>query len=335
MGRCVVEVGTTRVCPEAEMRFAFALYLSIERDADWGRQQLAELFWPRVPEARARHSLRHLAYVLKSSGFPLESTPSHVSVPATAVWVDYEDDLSAAQTPVGAARGFLPGYSPNFSRAFAEWIDRTRSGVHSRLRFAFLRDISMFRRQNRWPEAAEAARQCLALDPFNEEATLALAESTALVGNKLEAITILDRYTSELGAAPNEIRLPATILRKRITERLPQAYEADVEVLTNRARVDSHDGCTNLLRSAKSGRGANVCYMWGPAGIGKSRVALELARVAALDGVRIQRTVSQPSDAGRPLSVFCDVVHGLLEMPGALGCSPRSRQYLIRLSQPT
>ena len=204
--------------------------------------------------------------------------------------------------------------------------------MHSRLRLSLLRDAFDVRRLNRWPEAADAARRCLALDPFNEEATLALAESTALVGNKLEAISILDRYTSELGAAPNEIRLPATILRKRITERLPQAYEpGPASPLVG--RESTLTWLTTLLRSAKSGRG-NICYLWGPAGIGKSRVALELARVAALDGVRIQRTVSQRSDSSRPLSVFCDLIHGLLDMPGALGCAPRSRQYLMCLTHP-
>ncbi len=314
------------------MRFAFALYLAIERDADLGRQHLAELFWPQFPESKARHSLRHLAYVLRSLGFPLEHAPSHLRLPASMVWLDYEGDLSATPTPARAARGFLPGYAPNFSPAFAEWLDRVRSGVHSRLRLSLLRDASTFRRLNRWPEAADAARRCLELDPFNEEATLALAESTALVGNKLEAISILDRYTSELGAAPNEIRLPATILRKRITERLPQAYEpGPASPLVG--RESTLTWLTTQLRSAKSGRG-NICYLWGPAGIGKSRVALEVARVAALDGVRIQRTVSQRSDSSRPLSVFCDLIHGLLDMPGALGCAPRSRQYLLCLSHP-
>ncbi len=314
------------------MRFAFALYLAIERDADLGRQHLAELFWPQFPESKARHSLRHLAYVLRSLGFPLEHAPSHLRLPASMVWLDYEDDLSATPTPVRAARGFLPGYAPTFSPAFAEWLDRVRSGVHSRLRLSLLRDAATFRRLNRWPEAADVARRCLELDPFNEEATLALAESTALVGNKLEAISILDRYTSELGAAPNEIRLPATILRKRITERLPQAYEpGPASPLAGRESILTW--LTTQLRSAKSGHG-NICYLWGPAGIGKSRVALELARVAALDGVRIQRTVSQRSDSSRPLSVFCDLIHGLLDMPGALGCAPRSRQYLMCLSHP-
>lgn len=331
MGKSIVEVGQTPICPDAEMRFALSLYLSIERNAHLGREHLAELLWPDFPEARGRHSLRHLAYVLRSLGFPLESLSNHLFVPGDSVWLDYEDVLSTPRSLPWAGRGFLPGYVPTFSSAFGEWLDRTRDHVHSRVRVSLLKDIVAFKKQGRWAEMATVAQQCLSFDPFNEEATLALAEATALSGNKLEAVSILDRYAAELGAGPNEIRLPAALLRRRITERLPQNYSPDAEgILFGREQILSV--LTNQLRTAQSGRGAGS-YLWGPAGIGKSRVLLEIMRIAAIGGVRMQRAIIQRSDSTRPLSVFCDVVRGLLDLPGALGCTPCSRQYLARLSE--
>ncbi len=332
MDKCIIEVASTRICPDAEMRFALSLYLSIERDAHLGREHLAELFWPDFPDARARHSLRHLAYVLRSLGFPLNSVSNHLFLSADAVWLDYEDALGSGPSLTCAGRGFLPGYAPTFSPGFSEWLDRTRCNVHSRLRVSLLRDIFTLKKHGRWAEMAATAQQCLSFDPFNEEATLALAEATALSGNKLEAVCILDRYAAELGSAPSEIRLPATLLRRRITERLPQSYSADAEGrLIGREQTLSI--LTNQLHAAQSGKGTGS-YIWGRPGIGKSRIVLELMRVAAISGVRIQRAIVQRTDASRPLSVFCDTVRGLLDLPGALGCAPHSRQYLARLSEP-
>jgi tetratricopeptide (TPR) repeat protein len=332
MGQCVIQTGSKRICPEAQMRFAMALYLAIERDSHLHRRHLAELFWPQFTEARARHSLRHLAYVLRSIGFPLSDVSNHIGLSARDVWLDYEGAMATSPVSPATLRGFLPGYSPTFSSPFTEWLDRTRNSIHCRLRLALLTDLTMFKRRGQWAEMAETASRCLTFDPLNEEATLALAEATALAGNKLQAVAILDRYSCELGTAPNEIRLPATVLRRRITERLPKAYVTESEsFLAGReatlAMLGTH------LRSARSGRGTG-CYIWGTAGIGKSRIGLELARIAAIEGVRVQRMACQRSDPRRPLSVFCDIAPALLDLPGALGCAPRSRQYLTRLIQP-
>ena len=66
-------------------------------------------------------------------------------------------------------------------------------------------------------------------------------------------------------------------------------------------------------------------------GIGKSRLAYELTKVAVLEGVRVLMAPCRESDGVRPLSVFIDLVPELLSQPGALGCAPESLAALRRL----
>ena len=155
-----------------------------------------------------------------------------------------------------------------------------------------------------------------AFDPLNEEATLALAEATALNGSKASAVAILDHFIAELNAGPRDIRIPASVLRRRIAERLAAPYSASAEACFV-GRDDIVALLTTQLRGLRRAHGSS-CLLWGAAGIGKSRVALAATRVATLEGVRVSRTVCQASDTSRPLSVFADLVPSLLDLPGSL-----------------
>jgi len=179
------------------------------------------------------------------------------------------------------------------------------------------------------------ARKCLQLDPLNEEATLALAESTALTGSKRAALAILDGYMEELGGsgvASGDLRLPAAVLRKRIAERLHPPTSLAIAEGCFVGRGDSMAFLGERLQEARGGRGRAV-LVWGEAGMGKSRLVSEFGKLCVLDGVHTARVVCLERDLERPLSVFMDVVPLLLALPGALGCSPESMEYLKRLTE--
>jgi hypothetical protein len=72
----------------------------------------------------------------------------------------------------------------------------------------------------------------------------------------------------------------------------------------------------------------------GEAGIGKTRLAEELCTQAVLAGARVERVAMQAHDVHRPMATFADLVPKLLELPGALGCSPDSMAALSRLMKP-
>ncbi len=330
MGQCTIEVGGVLICPAAQMRFATALYLTIERGKRVHRAELAELMWPSAPDVKRRHSLRHLIYKLRMFGAPIVERDQYLQFSAADVQLDYEDLLGSDPSSVANVRTFLPGYSPCFSPAYSEWVDRTRDEVHARLRPFLLVGLATLRSHAKWTEMDCAARQYLQIDPLNEEATLALAEATALSGNKAAAIRILDRFLQDLEAGPHEIRVPANVLRRRISERLPEPYSSSAESCFV-GREQTLALLSKQLHQAKSGRGCGL-YVWGGAGMGKTRLALELTKLAALDGVTAHRIVCQPADERAPLSISSEIARRLLELPGALGCAPQSRECLLRLT---
>jgi len=339
LGESVIEVGGQRLGPEASALFGVLLYLALERGTHVPRCTLLELFWPGAGDRNARHCLRQTLYKLRQLGVELTATPSDVLLAPAEVSADFLD-LSAG-TPLQAARlcltggalgEVLPGYAPPFASPFDEWLDRQRDEVRAIVRRALSAALVDGRSRHRWAEVEAVARQCLRLDPLNEEATLALAEATALTGSKVQALTMLDRYLLELGPGASEIRLPATVLRKRIAERLPDPRYSTPSDAYFVGRESSVELLAGLLRDARAGRG-RACLIWGEAGIGKTRLAAECAKAATLQGAQVLRVGCQASDVRRPLSVFVDAVPGLLNLRGALGCSPTSMRYLRRLTE--
>lgn len=332
LGEALFEVDDGhKVTPGAPLRFGALLYFAVERGKRISRPTLTELLWPGVDEPVARHSLRHLLYTLRSVGVDFADGPHDVELPADCVVLDYEEILGDPATAAREVGEFLPGYAPTFSPAFAEWVEHLRSRIHGRFRAAILRTLGDAKSRSQWTDVEQLARRCLRLDPLNEEATLALAEATALSGGKAAAVAILDRYLGELEAAPRELKVPANVLRTRISERLPAPYNAAADACFI-GREEIMADLTRQLNRARAGLGSG-CYVWGNAGIGKSRAALELMRVATLQGLRPIRVACQRSDVRRPLGAFADLVPMLQQLPGALGCSPTSRQFLERLTQ--
>jgi tetratricopeptide (TPR) repeat protein len=226
--------------------------------------------------------------------------------------------------------GFLPDFAPTLTEGYAEWLDAFRARTTLELRRALVRDLARARSVGDWRTCEQAARACLALDPLNEEATLGLAEALAAAGSKAQAVEFLDQYLADIGPGNRDLRVPATVLRRRISERVALPYRAQPE-LPFVGREEEMLLLGERFQRARAGDSQCV-VLHGEAGIGKSRLAAEFATVAALDGARVVRVSAQPHDVHRPMGVFVDLVPLLLELPGALGCSPESMAALKRLT---
>ncbi|MFN2533516.1 MAG: AAA family ATPase, partial [Pyrinomonadaceae bacterium] len=166
----------------------------------------------------------------------------------------------------------------------------------------------------------------------NEEATLALAEAYAMRGGKLQAMEILDRYLSEVGNGPTDLRVPATVMRRRIADRMHPRVESIAGQSALVGRGAEMEQLAWLLDKARQKNG-QACLVWGDAGVGKSRLLAEFVTFASLQGIPTQRVQCRPSDPHRPLSVFVDLVPGLRTMRGAIGCAPETFEYLDRLTK--
>lgn len=336
IGTVVVRVGRSRVSRDSPMLFALALFLGLTAGQTFARSDLLELFWPDAKDSDRRHSLRQLLYQLRAFGLPVPPDseelfiePGIVSSDLSAVldaqWPECADDAA-----VRAAAEILPGYSPVKPVQFREWIDQLRAQAAAQFRRAVLRRIGAARADGRWTEVHDWSQLCLNVDPLNEEAVLAMAEATAMSGGKAQALGILDNYLTELGDRSLQIGLPATILRRRVSEQFVDAPSGAAYDRLLIGRDEEIRALLTHLANTRSNRGSCV-EISGPAGIGKSRLAGELIREAGLRGFAHCSVRLHSTDQSRPFAVLLDAVPTLMELPGALGCSAASMSTLRRL----
>jgi DNA-binding SARP family transcriptional activator len=335
LGNAEIDTGMARLTPSQEMVFATALYLILERGKSVSRKRLAALLWPRVEEKPRAHRLRQTILQLKKVGFvvtadrdTLRCSPHDPASDIATLAAATDPDALAAS----ASLEFLPGYNPTFSDAFRDWVDGHREETHALVTRRLVTELNSARSKGDWLTCDRFARQCLKLDPFNESAVLAQAEASAVRGAKTQAIQILDRYLAEVGSDNPNLSVSASVLRRRITDRIPERSPITVRECAFVGRAPEMETLTSALLAARRGRGG-AHLVRGEAGIGKSRLASELMKFAILEGVQTSRTTCRRSDVDRPLSAFVDLVPQLSELRGALGCSQESMSVLKGLTE--
>ncbi len=338
LGTAEVVSGDQCITPDSAMMFGLALFLSASAGQRVTRARLLDLFWPDASDESRRHALRQLLYRLRRDGFPMSLDGEELLIDDDVVESDIRSVLApswperASDEEIRAAASFLPGYDPPMPELFREWLDELRSRVNAQYRRALLRQIDAARHDGRWNNVDEWARRCLDVDPLNEEATLAHAEAIAMSGSKAQALQIIDRYLDELGDRGRVIGLPAKVLRRRVSETAPERGRGEQESVPLIGREREVAQLNDLLSSTLRGRSASL-FIVGAAGIGKSRLAQELVATAGMRGWRSCAAQLQASDAQRPLGVFVDLFAALLQLPGALGCSPASLSQLRLLTE--
>ncbi|MDB4874697.1 MAG: hypothetical protein JWM41_1143 [Gemmatimonadetes bacterium] len=334
LGAALIDAGDMRVTPASNRKFAMLLHLSAEPGRRVSRTALQDLVFPDQTEKNAKHSLRELVYQFRQAGVRIASDPHGIELVPGEVGSDYaamiERERLDADQIAAAAAGFLPGYAPEHSEAFTEWFDAYRSRVVLELSKKLLLEVVRARSAGEWAITERAARACLVLDPLNEDATLALAEMLAIGGAKVQAVKLLDDYMLELGPKARDIRLPASVLKRRIGEKMPDHYRPKGD-LPYIGREDEMRRLRQMFDAARIGE--SICVVLaGEPGIGKTRLAAEFSVLAAVEGAHVLRVALQPADVRRPMSVFLELVPMLLELPGALGCSPGSMAALARIT---
>jgi DNA-binding SARP family transcriptional activator len=333
LGAAEIETAVTTLTPSQEVVFAAALYMILERGKRVSRTRLASLLWPNVPEKARAHRLRQTLLQLKKLGIRLVADRDNLQLTKQDARSD-SDDLALNHPALSAPESsleFLPGYTPKLSEGLRDWLDAKRTEVHAAATSTLVHELERARHRADWTSVERTAAACLVLDGYNETAILAQAEAAAMRGGKRKAVSILDRYIADVGGAQKDLHLPATLLRRRIAERVP-----DRPALLNTdppfvGRETETEALTRRFNEARSGKGSATIVI-GEAGIGKTRLCAEVVRFAELQGAQVQRAACHRTDIERPLSLFADIVPQLREMPGALGCAPESLVALRRLT---
>ena len=329
LGATEISVANIRMGAEQPMTFALLLLLAVNGNVGLQRRELAATLWPNVPDRRRNHRLRSLLHRLRRLGIPLASSGGTISLGSAVIdfreFITLPTSLEVVRERVDGIGAVLPGLSAA-SPALADRLDDVRDHAGGTVMRWLTAAVALARAANDWPLVEQLARAAEQVDPSDDRAVLERAEAACLTGEPRRAIALLDALTHR-GGADEEVTLAAASLRQRIAAHLDATRSAGTLPLVGREPIVRR--LWSALTRAASGRGGAI-VLWGPAGIGKTRLLSELDAVCLTGAARLVRLEARPAHALRPFAMIVELAGCLLEAPGAAGCDPLAYALLAR-----
>ncbi|NTU83325.1 MAG: tetratricopeptide repeat protein [Chloroflexales bacterium] len=324
---------------------ALLAYLALEADRPHTRASLCGLLWPDKSDDAAlqnvSQTLRRLRDALgERRGGVSVLRVSHQSIQLTADGADWLDAATVARLATSTNIGdleraaelyrgeLLPGFGLPGCDAFEEWLLHTRERF-ARLAITALETLTQqLLVSGRYGEAAESARRLLALDLLREDSQRLLMRALGASGDRAAALAAYERWretmrdelgvepdpttvalaeqiragadTNLLGRGPGVIVGTSTVLHSAATHRVVNNLPLQLTPFIGRTRELAE--LAELLRKPET----RLITLGGAGGMGKTRLAIELARR------------SGPAFAGGVCFVALAPVAALDDLPAAL-----------------
>jgi DNA-binding SARP family transcriptional activator len=328
LGASEIVIAGTRVGAEQPMTFALVLLLAMNGSAGLARRELAATLWPQAADRDRNHRLRSLLHRLRRMGAPLICSGATVALDSASIdfreFVTLPRSLELVRPRVEGIGAVLPGVAAS-SSALADRIDDVRDLVVGTVMRWLTAAVSLARTAGDWALVERLARAAELVDPGDERAVLLRAEAACLTGDSQRAIVLLDELTGRPGT-DEEVSLAAARLRRRIVASARVDVSAPPPPLVGRAEIVRR--LWSALTRAAGGSGGAI-LLWGPAGIGKTRLLRELDAVRLTGTARMVRLDARPAHGLRPFAMLLELAAVLLEEPGAAGCDPRAYALLV------
>ena len=291
-------------------------YLVINRARTCPRAELIDVLWPEAPPAAPDSALSALLSKLRRAlGAGAIGGRSELKLaPPGPVWVDVEAAAAGARRAEAAAQaGDWPGALSTARAALGScagdllpdqhgaWLHEQRHalGVVQVRALEVLAEASLHAGEH--AEAVEAARAAIALAPFRESSHRLLMEAHEAAGNPAEALRAFEDLRGllreELGTmpGPDAIAVHERLLHGRAPAHRRAAalapagrrWPAPLDAVRGRHAFVGRSAEAAALhdagRAAAAGR-RRLALLAGDAGIGKTRLAAELASDVHADG---------------------------------------------------
>lgn len=291
---------TTVQSPQEQSLLA---YLLLHREAPQSRQHISFLFWPDSTEAQARRQLRKVLFRLRQD---LPQADDFLQMDAQTIqWrpdaqfvldvAGFEGGLALAEQLIASGSraaallalekalalykgDLLPG-------CYDDWISPERERLSQSFVRALEEATTLLEMQREYTRAINIAQRLLLHDPLHEPGYRSLMRLQALVGNRATALrvyhTCVTTLQRELGVEPDAdtLRVYERLLRTGVQTQ--SASVLPLPVLTvSQPLVGRHEEWQQLLSIWRHAIGgvSQLVMMAGVAGIGKTRLAEELAR---------------------------------------------------------
>ncbi len=307
---------------------ALLAYLALA-PAPPSRSTLATLLWSEVAEDRARTNLRVVLTELRALlGDHLVADRACVGLSPGAVTSDVatfeakvaRGDLDAA---IATCSGpFLEGFHVSSAPVFDEWVDATRDRLVL-LESAVLEQIARrCRYRGAWKEAAGMLARLVRRQPYDESHRRLLMDTLAQAGTPHAALAEYRRLLWFLGSEGTgdpeaaTANLAASIASTLAAGRVPSARSSSV--VAPSTPLFGRDGELHLIERLLSDPCQRLVTLTGIGGVGKTRLAQEIARrastryaagtgtVAPLQSAALShfaaRGTSEPPEGGREVA---------------------------------
>ena len=276
---------------------ALLSFLAANRDRVHGRDELVRLLWDSQLSS-ARHSLSQALYDLKRRLGEFSTTRFGDGL-RLASDIEFEgrqfeeavkrDDLRRA---VDLYRGdFAAAYDRVGTEAFESWIDDERRRYRILAQAALHRYVELCDGQGDWGQMCVAAVKMVGINPMSEKAHRSLMRALWLHGDQALALSHFGEIEGQLSSdLPGGISLETQELVQRIRSSAPPAPAgislAEPPIV---GREQEFARLRELVDSAGRSEGV-LAVVRGEAGIGKTRLSAELARCAAMEGMRVLKS---------------------------------------------
>ncbi|MCI0581240.1 MAG: tetratricopeptide repeat protein [Chloroflexi bacterium] len=288
-------------------------YLLLNRAAPVPRQTLCFLLWPDLPEEQLRANLRRHLYDLQNA---LPETPPERPWllrqadtvqwnPAAAYWLDVAEFERLCHSPEHLGQAISLYTDDLLPELYEDWIIPYREQLRHRYLATLGQLVERARQRRDYPQALAYAQQALSCDPLPENLARQLMRLRYESGDRAGAVQFYrefeHRLQEELGVAPmpETTSLYQAILDNslvkpppgRPSEPSPAAHPP--ALLHNLpAQLTSFFGRTLDLITlhellAEPNSTVRLLTLTGPAGTGKTRLALETAARLLPDQVRL------------------------------------------------
>jgi DNA-binding SARP family transcriptional activator len=301
------------------------------------RNELATLLWPGSPRKRARGSLRQALWQLrKTLGEELFEGDDPVSIREGHLRSDvalFRDHLAAGRLREALALWEgppLPDLSLPDAPELERWSDSIRRELEERLGAALSERGRLDREAGSDEEAVHWLRMAREIQPDRLHHHLELAEA------HLDR-RAFDDASGALAEARRQFDDPAAVDRIRELEgRLHAVQRGTAGVAATQkaslrlrfsGRSEEFGTLARTWRQARTGT-SRVALVSGEAGIGKTRLAEEVALLARSEGGRVVQVKAEDSERPIEWGLFGELVDRLLRLSGAAGISAGSTDVL-------
>jgi DNA-binding SARP family transcriptional activator/predicted ATPase len=317
----------------SQKTLALLAYLIVE-DRPLTRDYLAGAFWPETNQAEAlghlRRALHNLSRLLpgcleidrRTARFRPDA-PAVVDLYRLAALVEQGDSDALVQAAALARAPFLEGVyladCPEMDIWIATRQERWRQQVASLLESL----VETYSRQGDYERALPYAQQLVALEPWREVYHRRLMRLFAQTGRRGDALKQYERCRRALG---EELALPVSAETLTLYERIVHAPRPPHNLPPENWPLVGREAEIAALQTLLADPGCRLITIFGPGGVGKTRLALAVARrsyAAFLEGAwyvdltAVESATLLPgaiaTAVGLPLSERSDARRQLLE----------------------